>query len=235
MVALMTPTVLRKGLLAAGYLPTPVIGKAPVQGGWQTKTDLIDAEIVGWTRQYPNAKSTGLLTRAMPTLDIDILDKKASEAVEALVRDRYEVKGKILTRFGLAPKRAIPFQTDKPFKKITANLIAPDGSKGQKLELLGDGQQVVAFGIHEDTKKPYTWNGGEPGKIKYEKLPPITEAEARQLIDDAVTLLCEKFGYQRPSKKVNGDGTASEDWRSLLANIYAGHELHDSIRDLAAK
>ena len=94
----------------------------------------------------------------MPTIDIDIYNPEAAKAAEALVRERFERSGKVLVRVGNAPKCAIPFRTDKPFKKITANLIAPEGDpttpyrmRGQKIELLGDGQQVVAFGIHPDT------------------------------------------------------------------------------------
>jgi putative DNA primase/helicase len=143
---------------------------------------------------YPNARNTGLLTREMPTLDADILNQDASEAVEALVRERFADRGCILVRIGLAPKRAIPFRTDKPFEKITVRLTAPDGDTSQKLELLADGQQVVGFGIHEGTGKPYTWHGAEVSAVKLKDLPFITEAEAQELVDDAAKLLTKKFG-----------------------------------------
>jgi hypothetical protein len=122
----------------------------------------------------------------MPTLDVDIKSPDAAAAVEALVRERFEDHGVILVRFGTPPKRAIPFRTDTPFKKITVNLIAPDGDQKQKIELLSDGQQVVGFGIHEDTGKPYEWFGGEPGVIRRGELPAINQTEAQQLVDDAV-------------------------------------------------
>jgi hypothetical protein len=117
-------------------------------------------------------------------------------------------------------------------------LIAPDGSEGQKLELLSDGQQLACFGIHPDTRKPYTWLGGEPGAIKRQDLPLITEAEARQLVNDAVEILCRDFGYRlapkRPDRTVN-DGPGAADWSFLMENIRLGRDLHDSTRDLAAK
>lgn len=234
---IISPTEQRKQLRDEGYLPVPVKGKRPPLNGWQTKTEVTDTEIEGWSRGYlAEAKSTGLLTRIMPTFDIDILNEEASEAVEALVRERFEERGKILVRIGVAPKRAIPFRTDTPFKKTTVNLTAPNGRSGQKLELLADGQQVVAFGVHEDTLKPYTWHGGEPGQTKREELPEVSEAEAQRLVDDAVKLLCDDFGYTVAvaKKKVNG-ASAAEDWNGLLKNIHAGHDLHDSIRDFSAK
>jgi hypothetical protein len=179
--AAMTPTELRLQLRAAGYMPLPIIGKQPPFDGWTTKTKTSVDEITAWSTQYPYAHSTGLLTQRMPTFDIDIKNQEASEVVEALVRERFGERGRILVRIGFAPKRAIPFRTDKPFKKIPTNFLAPDASTDQKLEFLGDGQQVVAFGKHKDTGKPYQWFGGEPGEIKLEDLPLINEAEAKLL------------------------------------------------------
>ena len=224
----------RKQILSAGYTPIPVNGKVPPEG-WTEKTATTNSEIELWPDQYPRAGNTGLLTRQMPTLDIDIKNQKAAEAVEALIRKRFWQRGRILVRIGQAPKRAVPFRTDMPFKKITMNFLAPDASTGQKLELLGDGQQVVAFGTHPLTRKPYEWSGGEPGDVKLEQLPIITEAEAQQLVDDAAKLL-DAFGYQPTAARPKGDAAeGGEDWAYLLENIHAGHELHDSTRDLAAK
>jgi RecA-family ATPase len=232
---------LRKQLRGGGYLPIPIVGKKPPMEQWQ-KLETNDGEIELWAKLYPYAKSTGLITRTMPTFDIDIKIPDAAAAIEDLVRARFEEHGTILVRFGNAPKRAIPFRTDVPFQKITAKLIAPDGDTEQKLELLCNGQQVVAFGIHETTQKPYTWFGGEPGEIRRDQLPSITEAEAQQLVEDAVELLVCEHGYQRAGsrpKKNGSNGTGNEcagaDWGYLAENIRAGHELHDSLRDLAAK
>ena len=142
-----------------------------------------------------------------------------------------------LSGSALAPKRAIPFRTDKPFAKIAVNLTAPNGSTGQKIEFLGNGQQVVVAGIHPDTGKPYQWFGGEPGEFKYEDLPVITEAEALAFVDDAIRLLCDQYGYRLAARKnkTNGSDDASEDWGFLFDNIHRGVALHDSLRDLAAK
>ena len=220
-------TSFRKQMRAGGYLPIPVNGKIPVLKGWPKKTKIDDDEIERWEKLYPYALNTGLLTREMPTLDADILNQDASEAVEALVRKRFKDRGRILVRVGKAPKRAIPFRTDKPFEKITVNLVAPDGDTGEKLELLADGQQVVGFGIHEGTRKPYTWHGVGARVIKLKDLPRITETEARQLVDDAAQLLCNKFGYTRAKQSPAGNGGAGKDWGPLLANIRVGHELHE--------
>ena len=43
-----------------------------------------------------------------------------------------------------------------PFKKISATFKAPDDVV-HKVEVLADGQQFVAEGIHEETQQPYRW------------------------------------------------------------------------------
>jgi hypothetical protein len=240
-------TAQRERLRDAGFAPVPVMGKRPATQAWDKKTDVTSAEIETWS-EY---KSTGLLTRLMPALDVDIYNPEAAKAIEELVRERFKGRGKVLVRVGNAPKCAILFRTDRPFKKITANLIAPEGDTttphrmrggvlqpmiNQKIELLCDGQQLVAFGIHPDTHKQYQWIGGKPGEVRRDELPEITEAEARRLVDDVAQLLCNRFGYTRKQQAaiVNPEGGGA-DWSRLLANVRAGDELHDSTRDLAAK
>jgi hypothetical protein len=234
-------TALRCRLRASGFPPLPVNGKAPSPKAWETLTDANDQQIALWERVFPHARSTGILTRDCPAMDIDISIAPAADAVEQLARDRFGEDNRFLVRFGQAPKRAILFQTDTPFPKITANLIAPDGSE-HKIEILGNGQQIVAFGIHPGTKRPYSWHGGAPGEFKREDLPRLTEQEARAFVADAVELLTAEHGFTvaaaRPKEKVNGqDGQTGgkDDWAWLLSNIRDSRNLHDSDRDLAAK
>lgn len=249
-------TALRRALVAAGYVPLPLYGKVPPAfgknnpnkglAGWQNLTAVTDEMIVMWAKTWPDAVNTGVLTRSVPTLDLDILNEAAARACEDFVRERYEDAGYVLARIGLPPKRAIPFRTDEPFDKIVVNLTAPNGS-AEKIEFLGDGQQVVVAGIHPETKQPYRWHGGDPDQTglcigaRREALPYIREAEARQLVDDIVDQLVRAFGYTRapgrPRKGAGngGDRVGGADWQYLFDNIRAGRELHDSLRNLAAK
>jgi hypothetical protein len=228
-------TVLRLQLLANGYAPIPVDGKRPSLKDWQKKTAPNAEEIELWEKTYPYAENTCILTATTPTLDIDIRNPEAAEAIEALARERFEERGHVLTRFGQSPKRAILLRTDKPFKKITGNVVAPNG-EAEKIELLGDRQQVVVAGIHPKTEKQYAWFGGDPGSIKHEDLPYVTEAEAKQFVADAVTLLIKYHAYHEPARvTANGNGREPADWATLIDSISYGFNLHDSLRDLAAK
>ena len=118
MTAPQTPAEVRRQLLRGGFTPLPLYGKAPVIGGFgQKPTRHHRTRDPGpGSRMHPAAQNTGILTRLTPTLDIDILDPDAARAVELLLlRDRFEDKGRILVRFGNAPKRCIPFQTIEAF------------------------------------------------------------------------------------------------------------------------
>jgi Bifunctional DNA primase/polymerase, N-terminal len=231
---------IRQALVDHGYVPIPVKGKIPSFKSWQNVDNVSPAMLDAWSKNWPGATNTGILTKFTPTLDADILNEPAAIAIEALVRERFEERGYILPRIGKPPKRAIPFRTVDPFAKITVNLIAANGSTGEKIEFMCDGQQIVAAGIHPDTGKPYIWPLGNPTDIAHDDLPDISEAEAQQLVHDIVELLCRDFGYARAvgrARKGNGaqPGDAAEDWQQLVDDIRAGHELHANTRDLAAK
>ena len=206
------PEAARLKLLSTGYCPLPLIGKEPVHKEWQKRHGPTRAEIARWSRTAPAALNTGILTRLTPALDVDILDPDAAEAVERLARERFEELGFFLVRFGRWPKRALLFRTDAPFPKITVSF-----ANGERLEFMCDGQQIVAFGDHPETQRPYTWHGGEPGEIKREDLPYIHEHEARELVEAAVRLLVGQFGYHvtsasKPRPNGGDDGPHQADW-----------------------
>jgi hypothetical protein len=172
----MTPYEIRLAMLANGYTPIPLDGKKPTLNNWQNT--VASKDVVGrWGNVGPN---TGMLTATAPVLDIDILDERAAQIVDATARLYLEDKGQILVRIGLPPKRAILLRTDRPFKKIIRKLTAPDGTV-HKIEVLGDGQQLAVAGAHPDTGKPYVWQGG--------RSPANTPRTAVPDADDILTIL----------------------------------------------
>src|SRR4051812_28082942 len=122
-----------------GYAPLPLEGKQPPLKGGQQKFETNADEIRLLTNTYSYALNTGALTRNTPCLDIDIMDEDAAEAVEALACEHFANYGAFLVRTGKAPKRAVFFQTDQPFKKQLISLTAPNGM-AHKIEFLCDGQ-----------------------------------------------------------------------------------------------
>jgi hypothetical protein len=178
--AALSPTEIRLRLRAAGFAPLPLNGKSPDEvTGWQRLGDATEHEIIRWETTRSALSNTGILTRRTPAFDIDILDEECADAIEKMLRSNFEDDNRFLVRFGRRPKRLVLFRTDDPFDKILVKLVAPDGSPGQRIEVLCDGQQVVVNGEHPETKRPYAWLGGEPGEIQRAELSPLDVAKAR--------------------------------------------------------
>ena len=193
-------TIYRKSLLAAGYSPVPVNGKRIQLSDWQN-IRATPAIIETWAITRTDHLNTGVLCRDTPFVDIDVLDEEVAESIEALFESQIE---KSAVRIGRPPKRAIPFRTDTPFKKIATQFKDLNG-RVHKVEILGDGQQIVVDGIHPDTHSRYRWHGGEPGpKLKREDLPLLTAATAAAFIAAAAKIMRDAGWTEVESKKANG-------------------------------
>ena len=79
----------RQALVDRGYVPIPVIGKAPPFKSWQKVETVSHGMLEAWGRNFPRATNTGILTRFTPTLDADVINEPAAIAVEDLVRERF--------------------------------------------------------------------------------------------------------------------------------------------------
>ena len=107
-----------------------------------------------------------------------------------------------LVRIGRAPKTLLGFRCEKdPFRKLsTGTFVMPDGSEA-KVEILADGQQFVADGIHPDTGQPYLWPAGSPETVPLAEVPPITLEQAQALIATARKLLIANGGVEKPPRQ----------------------------------
>ena len=230
-------TDLRLRLLANGYEPVPVIGKAPTLTEWQ-KIPIDDAAIRSWTPRH--GRSTGGRTKFTSCLDSDISEPEAAAEVDDLVRNWFDGRGILLTRFGRAPRRAFLFRTDIPFEKKVARYLPPgitaadvtDEKLLPKIEFLCNGQQVVLFGVHPDTKKPYSWHADrDPTIVPRNDLPAIDDAEADRLLADIYNLLLAR-GYQpyeRSRPKSNGSAAAADghtDYAAQLRDAVDGADVN---------
>jgi RecA-family ATPase len=229
----------RKLLLRAGYLPIPVVGKKAAPEGW-SEIIATDAMIESWDKLYPNATNTGLLTASTPAVDVDIYDAEVADEIEQALWDIVGTRG--MVRFGLPPKRAALFKTSTPFKKLaTPPFISPGGQKLHKVEILASGQQLVVTGIHPGTGRSYSWHGGEPGDVRREDLPELTQAMAEAFIAKA-TAIMRAQGWIEKSRKLNGaahDADAGDDaeFDAIYGERdrrYALSALHGCSEELAA-
>ena len=130
-------TALRLRLRKAGFDPIPARGKAPAISKWETKLRADEDEICNWERLSPPARNTGIVAQRTPAIDLDILNADAVVAAGEARQPRSTLSlGVYLFALAKRQSQLIIFRTDEPFTKLTTNLIAPDGSRGQKIEYL---------------------------------------------------------------------------------------------------
>ena len=125
-------------LLENGYSPLPInpSSKRPAPTRWTT-VEISDAQVAAWANTFPH-HGIGLRTGHLIGIDIDILDPDIAHHVSTLAQQRL---GDTLMRVGQWPKRLLLYRSDVPFAKLSTS----------GLEVLGLGQQFVAFGIHPKT------------------------------------------------------------------------------------
>src|SRR5712664_107081 len=179
-----------------GYAPIPCRGKRALMPNWAQHHETNPQEIALWDKVFPYDNNSGCLTLNTPTLDVDITDSEASRAIFLRLKELLKDHGKMLCRVGSAPKFAVPFRTDAPFKKISAPVISPAGEE-MKFEFLAAGQQFIAHGRHPDTGADYRWGQQQDlTNVPRGELPYIDEAGANALVKDLVGLLVRDFGFR---------------------------------------
>lgn len=172
----------------------------------------------------------GIKTRYTPGVDIDCYNEKL---VNHMIDFCQELCGETLQRVGMAPKTLLVYRTKKPFPKTQSKVFIDDQGRPVKLEVLGNGQQFVAFHVHPDTGRPYEWLGGE-------SLLDVAQADL-QLIerDDAFAMVsefekqCRKLGWKEKSTVKRLEGGGSYDPDDPFADVKERVDISDE--DLLAK
>lgn len=214
-----------QALIENGYsiVPIPFGTKGPKYPDWQKLSitaDGFDDFVIGTHKAVRQGKEVdvpnvgprdgvGILARNNPAIDIDCYNK---QIVDQMIQWCSDNIGEAPVRVGKAPKALLMYVTSEPFQKITSARfydpsnpqVDPD-RKGQRLEVLGDGQQFVAFHIHPETGKPYEWSDWEdPIELESFDLPTITAEHAR-LACREFERLCTEAGWEKI-----GEGSATE-------------------------
>lgn len=135
-----------------------------------------DDEVDIWGN-WPEA-GIGIAAGRVIGIDIDILDSPAlAQEIEALAKRMLGETPAV--RIGRAPKRLLVYRAVQPFA----------GFKYPPIEVLGLGQQFIAYGIHPDTGQPYDWPVSTLADLTPDELPGITEAQAREFAKEAYRLI----------------------------------------------
>ena len=105
------------------------------------------------------------------------------------------------TRVGQPPKFLLMCRTAKPFAKLyTDKYVQPDGGES-RVEVLCNGQQFIAFGIHPKTGKPYEWFGGDPVNTPVADLPEVSRDQVVEFLRAAEGILSSQPGWVSPKAR----------------------------------
>lgn len=167
-------------VLANGYAVIPIKPgtKRPDLTGWRN-TEATPKMLNGWLANGRANHGLGILTKWSPAVDIDVLDRDGAEHMTNFVQLQHNFP---LVRVGQPPKRSILFRSEVPFRKLSSRWYIDDKGRECHVEVLGDGQQSVAFHIHPDTRKPYRWIGDSPETTPHHELELLTQEGAETII-----------------------------------------------------
>lgn len=191
---------LRAQLWDAGFRPVAVLnhdhpdpkvaGKAPIGKNWgdlarQDPPDCITRPPVA------HALNTGILTDGLRAIDIDVDDPEIAARCRSLVVQAF---GEAPIRMRRNSSRCLILYraaTGAPSKVVVA------GTRG-KVEVLGKGQQFVAFGRHP-TGADLEWFPDAPGEETADALPAIAEDALFDVLDQLAPLIDGE-----PPRRTNG-------------------------------
>ena len=162
-----------------GYNPVPIQTgkKGPEFANWQN----YQATPENIDRDFPSQGIViGCLHNNLGCIDVDVYD--ADLAAE--IRDEFLRRfPKALERVGQAPKTALVFRLPETPYKITNTVKAKKDGVEAQVEIRTKTGQMVVYGKHPDTGKPYTWPRGELWETPIEKLPMPGEWEIQEFRD----------------------------------------------------
>jgi hypothetical protein len=182
-------------LVELGYriLPLPPGSKGPRMKDWP-QAHLSAADVRRMAANGSAQAGVGVIAATTPAIDVDILDPEVAERMSQEI-DRIFTGQSLMTRTGRAPKFLIPFRSDEPFRKLSSGVYT-DGKHDHHVEVLGDGQQWVAYHIHPATNKPYEWWNGLDAegivRLEADQLPVLTRIDAQRVIDAFEVLAADR-------------------------------------------
>lgn len=193
------PVVSRKDAVVSAQSKLKEVGKTPSK---YNREGFVSG-IADWTNykatpqdidEWKQQRDYGICiqTRNVRAFDIDTTDPKTAEAIAEFLAARIKVFSKYDAAIRWrenSPKCLLPVRVEGEHYKKTVKV------PGGMVELLANGQQFVAFGMHPSMTR-YKW--------KNKGFPQITPEQYAELWED----LCDTFGIEPPSesrKRLNGE------------------------------
>jgi hypothetical protein len=171
-------------LIDNGYYIIPIKKgeKRPAVSKWQDLRITDASEIKSFTDKGCGIGIlTGVGEHPVCGVDIDSMDEGlVDDFVDWFENEVYVT----ISREGKPPKRLLMCQTENPYAKIVSRKFEDSEGNTHQLELLGTGQQFVAYGVHPATGGKYQWgDSGTPTDTPLKELPPVHEIALKGLVN----------------------------------------------------
>lgn len=183
-------------LIRNGYdiYPCKRANKGIFESGWQDNP-LSMEQLLERVNSGEGDSGISILTKNTPAVDIDVYDQViCARMVNWLICNIVlkQNKKNELIRVGQQPKALMLFKADIPFKKMKSTRFIDNFGKCHAIEILGEGQQFVAFNLHQVTKKDYEWvTHCSPDNTHINDLPTLTYQDAQAIICEFERLAIE--------------------------------------------
>jgi len=204
-----------RALLAQGYLIVPIRPgeKRPAINGWERAR--LGAGDLGRHADCGVGVLTGQGANPLCAFDVDCLHPAV---VDEFVKWCNSFIGFAPARVGNAPKILLVYRAaeDGWGKAFSTKFVDPARPEaGQRLEVLGTGQQFVAYHVHPDTGRPYEWVDllGGLDSIRADALTEVN-AEQVQAAIKAFDVIAAKHGLVPAERKTRANAPAQPKTRT---------------------
>lgn len=187
-------------LIRNGYdiIPVEPGQKGPFIKGWPSiRYDETMAQ--SFIDEGNGYQGVGIISGSVVGLDIDVTHQSVVDEITAELGDIKTL------RIGRPPKALYVLLAEHDLSKRRSKVYVDLDGNTQAIELLGRGQQFVAYGIHSSTKKPYNWPYEDLTEVHRDDLPRFTETlwdQACEALDRAAAHL----GWELKSSKSASEG-----------------------------
>jgi hypothetical protein len=175
-------------LEANGYRPIPIAKGYKYPAGidqWETMVPTADDWELWKGGDFAEGGVgivLGVGANPVGAVDVDVYDQDVVEEVADYLNINYDL---VMYRVGQAPKLLYPFRMTEVTRKVyTGKYTIGDTitAPPSRVEVLGLGQQFVAFGVHPDTQRPYQWYEGTLSDTPVTDLPSLTPEEISEIV-----------------------------------------------------
>jgi hypothetical protein len=211
-----------------GFRPMPVYnpdhadreraGKAPLGKDWEKRARQTPPECIAIGSVVAWATNTGILCDGLRAIDLDIDEQPLVALVSQLA---VNMLGATIIRTRANSPRCLLVYRATTGEPVKLTLVGASHTKDNscKIEVLGRGQQFVAYGGHPSGAE-LQWLEGGPTDRALADLPAVSEDQVHAFLNACVPVIEAKPIGAKPAPKPNGqdhDGPATADIQDVAA------------------